>query len=145
MSQEFIITLLNLVGTPLLVLLTLWVKNNLARGDKMENRYDKQQDDLLQALEERVTTCEQRHGQREVEIKEIRVELKNRDEEYLNLYKEHTTLKARYEVLVVDHGKLKKDYDTTAMELEMLKDDIKKKAQLAADGMQLAADKMQSL
>lgn len=136
MDTTLIITLGNVFFTPVIVLATLWVKNKYAQENRQENRYDKQQDSLLRSLEERVSTCELRHSQRDLEIKEIRAELKNRDEEYLNLYKAHTTLKAKYEVLLVDHEELKSNYDKTVVELANLKEDIKLKAQQAAQGMQ---------
>jgi chromosome segregation ATPase len=136
MDTALIVTLGNIFFTPIIVLVTLWVKNKYAQDDRRESRYDKSQDDLLKSLEERVSTCESRHTDREKEIKEIRAELKNRDVEYLSLYKEHTTLKAKYEVLLVDHEELKANYDNTVIELSNLKEDIKLKAQQVADNIQ---------
>ena len=131
MTQEVFILILNVLVTPLIVLVTLWVRSRIAS----ETRTDERQDGLIKNLIERVDVCEKRHANRDTEIKEIRAELKNRDAEYLKLYQDYTRLKAKHDVLEADHADLKKKYDETAHELATLKVDIKNKAELAAKEM----------
>ena len=109
-SMETLITLgINAVITPLLVLLTLWVRSNISKGERDEKRHDS----FVAGMEKRIIALEK-------EVREVRIELKNRDAEYLALYKEHTTLKAKYEVLQADHEELKKKYEHTVEELAKL-------------------------
>jgi chromosome segregation ATPase len=117
------------VITPVVTLLTLWVKNIFAK----DARRDKRDDGYISSLTDRVETCERRHNERDKEMREIRAELKQRDEEYVNLYKEHTTIRAKYDVLLADHNELKEQYDATAVELAALKDAIKKDRALTSD------------
>ncbi len=123
------ILIINVIATPLVTLLTLWIKGAL----ESQKRQDIREDGLIKGLELRVLALEKRLDEKEREIKEIRVELKNRDEEYIKLYKEHTTLKAKYEVLLIDHDKLRKEYEQTQTELTVLKSDIKKRAEISAE------------
>lgn len=101
--------LINAIATPLLVILTLWVRSMVSSKERSEKREDK----FIADLERRLQSVEQ-------ELKVVRVELKNRDKDYLELYKEHTTLKAKYEVLMADHEELKKQYEHTVSELSRL-------------------------
>ena len=131
MDNGLLILVINAIVTPLLVIGTLWVRSRIAS----DTRTDARQDGLIKNLVERVDTCESRHDKREKEIREIRMELKNRDAEYVSLFQQHTTLKAKYEVLSADHQQLKKEYEETAQQLATLKTDIKDKAELAAKEM----------
>lgn len=131
MHNELIITIANLIFTPIIVLLTMWIKGNNAK----EERRDKRDDEYLKNLEARILDVDKRLTEKEQEIKEIKVELKNRDEEYLKLYKEHTTLKAQYEVLKADYEVLKKNYQGSVEEMTSLKEDLKHKAQDAATSL----------
>lgn len=109
MDQTLIILIINAVLTPILVIVTLWVRANIAKSNRMTDR----EDGFITGMEKRLERLEK-------EIREVRIELKNRDAEYLELYKEHTTLKAKYEVLSVDHEDLKKKYEATVLELSKL-------------------------
>lgn len=129
-DTSVVITILNLIFTPVIVLLTMWAKAGFEKDKRRDNRDDKHFDEL----ENRIMILEKRLDDKEKEIKEIRVELKNRDVEYIALYKQHTTLKAQYEVLSVDHEELKKLYGETAKELADLKDVLKHKAEKAEEG-----------
>lgn len=124
---------LTLIGaiiiTPIVTLLTMWLRNSTDKDKRRDDRDDK----FIKSLDERVTECETRHGKRDKEIAEIRVELKNRDAEYLTLYQEHTTMRAKYEVLQADHEELKKQYEVTAAELTTLKETIKEDRENTAD------------
>ena len=124
--NEIILTIVaNGILTPILVLITTWLKEQSSKGMRQERR----DDTYMKALAKRVETLE-------LEIKAVRVELKNRDVEYLALYKEHATLRAKYEVLEAEYEKLKKDYEGTVAELSSLKDDIKSNATAAAENIQ---------
>lgn len=101
--------IINAIVTPLLVVLTLWVRSIISTKERTEKREDK----FIADLEKRLQTVEN-------ELRVVRVELKNRDADYLELYKEHTTLKAKYEVLTADHEELKKQYEHTVSELSRL-------------------------
>ena len=79
-----------------------------------EQRKDKQESHLVDDLIERVKMLE-------TSVKELRQEVKNRDEEYIILYKEHTTLKAKYDVLLIDSEKLRKDHTELSDEIISLK------------------------
>jgi chromosome segregation ATPase len=109
MSETTITLIANAVITPVLVLVTLWVKSSISKQAKRDER----EDGFIADIKERITDLER-------EIKEVRVELKNRDAEYLELYKAHTTLKAKYEVLQADHEDLKQKYEHTVAELAQL-------------------------
>lgn len=122
-----VVTLGNVFFTPVIVLVTLWVRGKINKETRRETR----EDGLIKSIVERVETCEKRHADRDREIKEIRTELKHRDDEYIALYKEHTTLRAKYEVLLGDHDELKKQYQVTVSELEILKKDMVKRAEVA--------------
>lgn len=124
MNMEFATLVVNAILTPVLVLLTLWAKSGISQKERMTKR----EDGFIEGLAKRIEDLEK-------EVREVRVELKNRDAEYLNLYKDYTTLKAKYEVLQVDHTELRKQHDATALELANLKEDIKKKADDAAQAM----------
>ena len=68
-----------------------------------EQRKEKQENHLVDDLIERVKLLE-------TSSKELRQELKNRDEEYVSLYKEHATLRAKYDVLFIDNENIKKEH-----------------------------------
>lgn len=125
MSAELITLIINVIATPLLVVLTLWVRSSISTKERDQKR----EDGFINELIKRVENLES-------EIKEVRVELKNRDAEYLALYQQHTTMKAKYEVLLAEHDQLRKEFDSTALELSALKEDIKAKAAKAAQEMQ---------
>lgn len=124
-----IVTLGNIFFTPVIVIVTMWIKGALESSKSREKR----EDGLIEGLQARVDNLERRLDEKEREIKEIRIELKNRDAEYVKLYQEHTTLKAKYEALLADHDELKRKYDVTAGELGVLKDDIKRRAETTAE------------
>lgn len=109
MDATLITLIINAVLTPIIVLITLWVRSNIAKSNRMTDR----EDGFITGMEKRIIALEK-------EIREVRIELKNRDAEYLELYKEHTTLKAKYEVLSVDHEDLKRKYEATVAELSKL-------------------------
>lgn len=110
MTDPTIINLvINAIATPLLVLLTMWFKSSVSSRNHATTR----EDGFIAGLDKRIVALEK-------ELREVRIELKNRDGEYLELYKEHTTLKAKYEVLLADHEELKKQYEHTVAELSKL-------------------------
>ena len=125
MSADFITLVVNVIATPLLVVLTMWVRSQISSKERDQKREDGFIDELIKRV-----------AQLETDIKEVRAELKNRDAEYLSLYQQHTTLKAKYEVLSAEYEQLRKDYESTASELNALKEDIKTKAAAAAKEMQ---------
>lgn len=106
---------------PVLTFLTMWVRN----ANDSALRRDRRDDSYIKNLEGRVSLLESRLDKKESEIREIRVELKNRDAEYVRLFQEHATLRAKYEVLQIDHDQLKKNYDTTVAELGSIKETIR--------------------
>lgn len=110
------------VLVPILTFLTIWVRSY---NDK-ELRRDKRDDGYIKSLEDRITALEARLDKKETDIREINLELKNRDAEYLKIYQEHTTLKAKYEVLQNDYDLLKKNYITMTDEMFLLKETLKK-------------------
>lgn len=114
MSEQIAILILNVIATPAMVIITLWVKSLLSSKERIEKR----EDGFINGLEKRVLDLER-------EVKEVRVELKNRDKEYFELYKEHTTLKAKYEVLVADYDELKKENEEILNELIAVKESLK--------------------
>lgn len=109
MTIDTVTLIANIVVTPLLTLITLWVRNSFSTANRTMTR----EDNFISALNDRVKALE-------TEIKVVRTELKNRDADYLELYKEHTTLKAKHEVLLADHEDLKKQYENTVEELSRL-------------------------
>lgn len=110
MTDPTIITLvINAIVTPFLVLLTMWAKSNRSSREHAVIR----EDGFINELNKRVQALEQ-------EIKEVRAELRHRNKEYLELYQEHVTLRAKYEVLEADHVQLKKEYENTVAELSRL-------------------------
>jgi chromosome segregation ATPase len=125
MDPTLLSLLINAIATPLLVLLTMWFRSSLSTKERTEKR----EDGFITGMEERIAQLER-------EVREVRIELKNRDAEYLDLFKVYTTLKAKHEVLEADHEELKKQYNATATELGTLKDDIKQKADEAAASIQ---------
>lgn len=125
MSADILTLMINAVATPLLVLATMWVRSLISVGERRQKREDGFIDELVKRV-----------AHLETEIKEVRVELKNRDEEYLKIYQQYTTLKAKYEVLLAEHDQLRVEFDRTAKELGALKEDIKDKAAKAAQEMQ---------
>ena len=125
MSTDLLTIVLNVIATPLLVVLTMWVRSQISSKERDQKREDGFIDELIKRV-----------AQLETDIKEVRAELKNRDAEYLALYQQHTTLKAKYEVLSAEYGQLRRDYESTASELNALKEDIKPKAAAAAKEMQ---------
>lgn len=125
MSADLITLIVNVIATPLLVVLTMWVRSQISSKERDQKR----EDGFIEELIKRV-------AQLELDIKEVRAELKNRDAEYLSLYQQYTTMKAKYDVLLSEHDQLRKEFDSTAMELGALKEDIKAKAAAAAKEMQ---------
>jgi chromosome segregation ATPase len=125
MIADFITLVVNVIATPLLVVLTMWVRSQISSKERDQKREDGFIDELIKRV-----------AQLETDIKEVRAELKNRDAEYLALYQQHTTMKAKYEVLSAEYEQLRKDYENTASELNALKEDIKTKAAAAAKEMQ---------
>ena len=125
MSADILTIVLNVIATPLLVVLTMWVRSQISSKERDQKREDGFIDELIKRV-----------AQLETDIKEVRAELKNRDAEYLSLYQQHTTLKAKYDVLSAEYEQLRKDYESTASELNALKEDIKTKAAAAAKEMQ---------
>lgn len=122
MTEPTFTLLINAVATPILVILTLWVRSVISQKDRQEMR----EDGFIAGLEKRIASLEK-------EVREVRIELKNRDAEYLSLYKEYTTLKAKHEVLSVDHDELKKKYEATVKELNDLRLSIQATAVQAAE------------
>lgn len=126
-------SVLTLIGaiviTPIVTILTLWIKNATAK----ETRRDARDDGYIKSLDERVSLCESRHSARDKEMAEIRQELKNRDVEYVKLYQENATIRAKYDVLKEDHEELKAKYEATATELDTLKETMKKDREATAD------------
>ena len=125
MNESIIVLLMNVVATPLLVVLTMAVRNSF---DK-DKRQEKREDGFIDEMRKRIEILEK-------EVRELRVELKNRDAEYIELYKKYTTLKAQYEVLQVDHDKLQKEYTELSTELNTLKLDLKLSTGILADKIQ---------
>lgn len=114
MNPELLTIIINAIATPVLVLLTMWIRNSFSTEERRQKREDGFIDDLrlrIEALEK--------------ELKVVKVELKNRDAEYVELFQKYTTLKAQYEVLQVDHNLLKKQYDQTVAELARLGTTVK--------------------
>lgn len=109
MSETLITLIINAVMTPLFVILTLWARSIVSS----KNHAILREDGFIAGMDKRIMALEK-------ELREVRIELKNRDADYLELYKEHTTLKAKYEVLQVDHEQLKKEYGHTVEELTRL-------------------------
>lgn len=91
-------------------LITLFVNKYFDKAQRKERQENNLVDDLI----ERVKLLE-------LSVKELNQELKNRDGEYLILYKEHTTLKAKYDILLVDSEKLRKDHTILNEEITHLK------------------------
>jgi len=125
MSTDLLTLVVNVIATPLLVVLTMWVRSQISSKERDQKREAVFIDELIKRV-----------AQLETDIKEVRAELKNRDAEYLALYQQHTTMKAKYEVLSAEYEQLRKDYENTASELNALKEDIKTKAAAAAKEMQ---------
>lgn len=111
-----------------MVLITLWAKSAIKINSNRERRNDATEDAYRSELTRRIESLEK-------DVRELRVELKNRDAEYLQLYQEHTTLKAKYEVLQSDYDQTVKELHETQAELMALKEDIKTKALAAAQEM----------
>lgn len=126
MSTELITLGINAVATPLLVLVTMWIKNSFSK----EERQQKREDGFIEELRTRIDTLER-------EVREVRAELKNRDVEYIELYKKYTTLRAQYDILQLDHEKLKKEYNALTIEVASLKTGIKNSADTLANNLQV--------
>ena len=126
MNENIIVLLMNAVATPLLVIITMGVRNSF---DK-DKRQEKREDGFIDEMRKRIEILEK-------EVREVRVELKNRDAEYIELYKKYTTLKAQYEVLEIDHQNLKKEYDELKIEMDTMKTDLKASALKMSDKMQV--------
>ena len=127
--MESTITLIAaVILTPLITIATLWFKTSSAKDE----RRDKRDDGYIASLTKRVETCEDRHNERDKEMKEFRTQLELRDEEYIKLYTEHTTIRAKYEVLLADHNELKTQYDATVLELSALKETFKQDRQITS-------------
>lgn len=124
-DTTLITIIVNGVLTPVLVLLTMWMRSTVSTKQRILSR----EDGFISGLEKRIISLER-------EIREVRVELKNRDGEYLEIYKEYTTLKAKYEVLLADHEDLKRQHLATATELANLKQGIEKRATEVVQSMQ---------
>jgi len=118
-----------IVLVPVLTFLTMMAKSN---ADK-EIRRDKRDDGHINTLEARISTLETRLDLKEKEINEIRIELKNRDSEYVKLYQEHITIKAKYEMLLADHEELRKEFEKTVIELSGLKETVKQDRQATVE------------
>lgn len=128
--NEVVLTLIvNGIATPILVLVTMWVKQALSSNEKRERRSDAIEDEYRKETTARIDSLER-------EIRELRMELKNRDAEYIELYKQYTTLKAKHEVLETDYNQTVKELHATQKELSALKEDIKTRASLVAGEMQ---------
>ena len=116
--------LITTIGVPVMTLLTLWVRSALSSGEKRQKRNDDTEDSYRGELLGRVSTLER-------EVKELRVELKNRDKEYVALFQEHATLRAKHEILQAEYDQTVKELHSTQAELTALKEDIKRKSATA--------------
>lgn len=123
--MDITVLLINAIATPILVLLTMYARSRISSGERREKR----EDAYIDVLTNRVTQLEK-------DLQEVRVELKNRDVEYVELFQKYTSLRAKHEVLLADFEITKRELHATQAELTALKDDIKKKANLAAGEMQ---------
>lgn len=136
------IEVLTLIGavliTPLVTLLTLWIKGANAK----DMRHDARDDAFFRALSGRVDECERRYKEKDKDIAEIRVELKNRDAEYIKLYQEHTTIRAKYEILQQEYTELKQQYDTTTKELRSLREALTEDRNIASELARTTAESM---
>ena len=132
MEQHTLIIIGEVLLVPVLTFLTMVVRGFFAKNERQFKR-----DHLfITGLGDRVKECETRHAKRDTEIAEIRTELKNRDKEYVKLFQEHATLRAKHEVLEADHADLKRNYDETAKELNTLKENIKRQAEVTSKAIQ---------
>lgn len=129
MEVQSLIPVAEVVLVPVLTFLTMWIQNSYKKSE----RQDKREEGLIQGLTTRI-------GDLEKEVKEVKVELKNRDAEYVKLFQDYTTLKAKHEVLQSDHDLLKKRYDETVEELTAVKDTIHKDRQNTAQLATKTAD-----
>ena len=111
-----------------MTLITLWIKNSSAKEDQRSKR----EDGLIQSLSERVDTCEKRHNARDLEVREIRAELESSGTRDVALYKENTTIRAKYDVLLEDHTELRYQYKATVLELAALKETLKQDRNITA-------------
>lgn len=109
MPETITTLLINAIATPVLVLITMWLNRSISSGERRDNR----DDGFIADMKKRLDSLER-------EIKEVRIELKHKNAEYLALYTQHTELKAKYEVLQADHEELKAKYENTASELAKL-------------------------
>lgn len=129
MTADTLQVILSVVVGPTVTFLILWGRALIKGSVNRERRSDEKEDAYIKELNNRVLTLER-------EMKELRAELKNRDAEYIELYKKWTTLKAQHEVLQADYDQTVKELHDTQKELSSLKEDIKNKASLAASEMQ---------
>lgn len=119
------------VLVPVLTFLTMWVKSSFAKGERQEKR----EDGFIKQMQLDIEDLKK-------EIRAVRVELKNRDEEYVKLYQDYTTLKAKHEVLQIDHTQLKKNYDETVAELASVKETIRHDRTVTAEVASKTADRI---
>ena len=129
MNADTFLILSNVVISPAIVFFIFWLRSLIKGSASRERRNNDREDEYFKELNNRVMALER-------EVKELRVELKNRDGEYIELYKQWTTLKAKHEVLQADYDQTVKELHSTQAERSALKDDIKNKAAMAASEMQ---------
>lgn len=145
MNSEILIAVGTFVSTPLVTLLTIWIKdrnklavNGQAQQFKKENLLITTLQNDIKELRMQVAVLETRLEKKDTEIQEIQRRLNARELDYANLLKEHAELSQNHQNLQIEHDDLKKKYDETVSKLTILSMDhetLKKKAEESAKHM----------
>lgn len=115
MDNATLITLIiNGIATPLFTLITLWARDSMKKGDRTMQR----EDGFIANMEKRITELEK-------EVRTLRSSLDAKTGEYLKLFQDYVSLKAKYDALLIDHQQLKENHFHTAEELERVKQEMK--------------------
>ena len=120
------ITLIGVVViSPIVTLLTIWIKDKLAvNGQSHEFEKENKLIEVLQSditeLKKQVKDLSNRLEKKDDEIREIQRRLNARELDYANLLKEHAELSQNHQNLQVEHDDLKKKYEDTVEKLTTL-------------------------
>jgi chromosome segregation ATPase len=138
MNSEILIALGTIVITPVVTVITLYIKDKNKLTEKSQtHEFEKEnklitvlQDDIIE-LKSQVKTLESRLDKKDAEIRELQRRLNSRELDYANLLKEHAELSQNHQNLQVEHDNLKKQYEETVERLTNLTTDheaLKKKS-----------------
>ncbi len=150
MNSQTIALIGVVIISPIVTLLTIWIKDQNKLAANGQNHEFEKENKLIEVLQNDIADLKREMGimkkqleKKDDEIREIQRRLNTREIDYANLLKEHAELSQNHQNLQIEHDNLKRQYDETVAKLTSLTADhetLKKKTVESAKHMIAAPD-----